>query len=83
MKIYRWFMTPLHSGVRVIIVISQIIIIIFELAGGILIVTILVSLSRVIWILIEISIIVLSWISRIIIIIIELVEFPELLSKRL
>lgn len=83
MKIYRWFMTPLHSGVGVIIVISQIIIIIFELAGGILIVTILVSLSRVIWILIEISIIVLSWISRIIIIIIELVEFPELLSKRL
>lgn len=76
-------MTPLHSGVGVIIVISQIIIIIFELAGGILIVTILVSLSRVIWILIEISIIVLSWISRIIIIIIELVEFPELLSKRL
>lgn len=83
MKIYRWFMTPLHSGVGVIIVISQIIFIIFELAGGILIVTILVSLSRVIWILIEISIIVLSWISRIIIIIIELVEFPELLSKRL
>lgn len=83
MKIYRWFMTPLHSGVGVIIVISQIIIIIFELAGGILIVTILVSLYRVIWILIEISIIVLSWISRIIIIIIELVEFPELLSKRL
>lgn len=34
-------MTPLHSGVGVIIVISQIIIIIFELAGGILIVTIL------------------------------------------
>lgn len=83
MKIYRWFMTPLHSGVGVIIVISQIIFIIFELAGGILIVTILVSLSRVIWILIEISIIVLSWISRIIIIIIELVEFPESLSKRL